>query len=96
MSEAKLFRSDSEFRRWREEHPQGFVINCRRELQPDYIVLHLANCASLMGGSYEEGALTSWSYRKIGGDTPEILSSWIAVNISPMASFTKRCGLCRP
>ena len=37
--------NDDLYQTWLAGHPHGFVINTRRRISPDYLVLHRASCA---------------------------------------------------
>lgn len=91
---AQAFEADSSFHAWAAEHPDGLVINVRRRLSPDYVILHRVTCPSLSEQSYVPGALTERSYRKIGASSEEELLDWIEGRIPNARGFSKRCSRC--
>jgi hypothetical protein len=50
---------------WLRANPRGFVLNVRKHADPDYVVLHRADCPSISTENRTEGAYTGGSYRKI-------------------------------
>ena len=84
--------------RWLTEHPGGFVINTRRNMPSDYMVLHRASCRKI--SSYnrmaQPGGFTSRAYIKICGDSINELSQWVSTNGRLDGSFSKECSKCRP
>ena len=93
---AILFKSDSDFLVWTQQQPEGVVVNLRYYLNADYAVLHRATCGSLVVRRYDEGALTTRAYLKVGAQTEEMLRQWLSANVIRSAGFTQRCGICRP
>ena len=90
----RTFSTDSSFHEWAAKHPEGWVLNVRRRLSPDYVVLHRTTCPSLLGQSYAPGALTERSYGKVGGGSEEELIKWLKTHIPAAPGFTKRCTRC--
>ncbi len=87
---------DEGYLSWIATNPDGLVLNVRRMADPNYVVLHRANCGSISTDKREPGAYTTRGYRKI-----------CAVNVSELqlaakregrsdGSFSNKCGLCRP
>jgi hypothetical protein len=50
---------------WTAAHPYGFVLNVRRVADPDYVVLHRANCGSISNHKHTSGAFTGRKFRKV-------------------------------
>jgi hypothetical protein len=95
MAEAVSFQDDSEFLIWAEAHPDDYVINIRREFDPNYVVLHRASCGTLIGAHHAPGALTTRGYRKVGATDRNALLRWIATK-KGSDRFSKECRLCQP
>lgn len=38
---------DEEYLRWVDEHPDGYVVNVRRNFDPSYVVLHRSSCHTI-------------------------------------------------
>lgn len=83
---------------WLNEHPNGFVINTRRNRPPGYMVLHRASCRKI--SSYNRmarpGGFTSRLYIKICADTVNELRQWVSANGRRDGSFSRECSQCRP
>jgi len=93
----KEFRGDDAgYLDWLATHPDGYVLNVRRNASPDYVVLHRASCGSISNRALAPGAYTERGYRKICADTAEGLRTAAAREGRPDGSFSRRCGLCSP
>ena len=80
---------------WLVRHPKGFVVNVRKTLSDDYVVLHLATCAHI-SAPREPGAYTERSYHKLCGPTlADVLRAPMYCGRAS-GSFTKRCAHCDP
>ena len=64
-----LFENDEAgYLEWISEHPDGYVVNVRRWLDPDYLVLHRATCFSISrhrNMDEDPGGFTERSFEKI-------------------------------
>ena len=86
---------DAGYLDWVSRNRDGYVVNVRRTLTPDYVILHRATCSSI-SASHEAGAYTERSYRKLCGRTmTDVVEAplWCGRH---RGSFTKRCSLCKP
>lgn len=83
---------------WLATHPRGFVLNTRREPDPDYMVLHRATCWSISGyqGRVKPGGYTERSYRKVCAGNVASLDAWVRAHGRRGGGFSKECGFCRP
>lgn len=90
--------SDAEYLAWLARNPTGFVVNTRRQLDPDYMVLHRANCHSISGytATSSSGAFTERSYIKICANSVGELRDWVRRNGRSDGSFSTECQLCKP
>ena len=74
-----VFRDDDEgFLTWISSHPAGFVMNTRRRPDPDYMILHAADCPTLgahCGMNDNPGGFTERAYIKACGDDLKELQS---------------------
>lgn len=93
---ATAFESDQLFHQWVGSNPHGFVINVRRRLSPDYVVLHRSTCPTVSSRTYAPGALTERSYRKIAATSQDQLLDWIKTHMPAAPGFSKRCTRCCP
>ena len=60
---------------WIEAHKNGFVLNVRRVADPDYVILHRADCFTIANRRHAPGAFTGKNYRKIcAADVDELMS----------------------
>ncbi len=87
---------DEGYLAWIAANPNGFVLNVRRMADPDYVVLHRANCGSISTDKREPGAYTTRDYRKICAASVAELQRAAKREGRSDGSFSKRCGLCRP
>jgi hypothetical protein len=84
---------DSEYLAWTAAHPDGFVLNVRREADADYVVLHRASCGTISNDWHAPGAFTGRVYRKICSTSLEELHRAAEREGRSDGSFSKRCGL---
>ena len=86
---------DARYLDWLTRNRDGYVVNVRRNLNPDYVVLHRATCRSI-SEPREAGAYTERGYRKLCGpmmaDVVEA-PTWCG---RLRGCFTRRCSLCKP
>lgn len=95
MNRPLIFQTDGDFYEWARAHPNGFVLNLRRSLTPDYVVLHKASCSTLHRSDFSPGALTSKGYQKVGALTSDALLKWVSNHITGSNGFTKACSRCK-
>ena len=81
---------------WLRENPNGFVLNARREVNPNYVVLHRAHCGSISSDKLALGAYTTRDYRKICATSIAELQRAAKQEGRVDGSCSKRCGLCQP
>lgn len=91
MSVVEFKDDDAAYGEWLSAHPEGYVLNTRREIDPNYVVLHRSTCGTISRPA-EDGAYTSNAYMKIAGDL-EALEDWARRRAR---GISKRCGLCNP
>ena len=67
---------DRRYLDWIDDHPNGFVVNTRREVDPDYFILHRAECKAIRAGArYVAGAFTERGYSKVVAESVKDLRS---------------------
>jgi hypothetical protein len=93
--------SDNEaaYLRWVAKHPNGFVVNTRRELDPDYLVLHRATCATVnkhRGMDENPGGFTERNFQKICCDSLPDLVNYLRGTTGLSDPFSKECSKCTP
>lgn len=86
---------DAGYLDWLAHNRDGYVVNVRRTLNRDYVVLHRANCASV-SAPREGGAYTGRGYRKFCGRTLATVSEAPVYCGRASGSFTNRCSHCNP
>ena len=87
--------NDAGYLDWVARNRDGYVVNVRRKLTPDYVVLHRAMCRSI-SSRREAGAYTERGYRKLCGPTmADVVEAptWCGRR---RGSFTGRCSRCKP
>ena len=81
------------------EHPDGYVVNMRRWLDPDYLVLHHAGCPSVIrypNMRENPGGFTERAYRKLCCTSLSELKDHLSQMTSSPDPFSKvrsRCAL---
>ena len=61
----ELFRDDDAgFTRWRDLHPDGYIVNHAREPGPAYLKLHRSDCSTLQGALPARGDNWTIAYAK--------------------------------
>ena len=74
---------------WTANHPNGYVLNTRRNINRDYMALHRPCCESIADRArYEPGAYTEAEYAKVCADTLAELREWVRHKGRPDGSFT--------
>ena len=90
--------NDADYMAWLVRNPDGFVVNIRRQPDPDYMLLHRASCHSISRytKSTSPGGFTERSYIKVCAGSIEELRDWVRRNGRADGSFSKECSLCAP
>ena len=98
MDIAMFEGNDAGYRAWLTIHPDGYVLNTRRGIDPAYMVLHRAGCHSISqyAANAPEGAFTERNYIKVCASDLDEMRNWVRSNGRPDGSFSKECGFCRP
>lgn len=81
---------------WLINNPEGYVLNLRRRIPPDNVVLHKATCGGISSLKRKPGAYTCRGYRKICEATIEELQFEEIRQMRKDRKFFKRCGNCHP
>ncbi len=83
---------DAGFVRWRDTHPDGFIVNHELPPKPSYLVLHSAPCGTLAGDPKGRGTNWTSALGKTCGDSVTELRAWaqrVGGDLDP-------CRLCGP
>lgn len=99
LEDVQTFHKDEDYERWLYEHPDGFVLNSKTNLDPYYIVLHRASCKSIteLKGRAKEGGFTERKYIKICGPDVQSLQAWLKSNEYRNDLFISiKCSKCKP
>lgn len=97
---AVWFRNDDPgYLTWCEQHPTGYVVNTRREVDPNYTVLHRATCTAIR--KYAEmdvrpGGFTERQYSKCCADSVEELRAVLESCTARRDPFSQVCHRCNP
>jgi len=83
---------DPGFIRWRDTHPDGFIVNHEREPKPSYLKLHRSTCPTLQGALPGHGDNWSTAYAKTCSDDLNELRRWAATIGGPLDP----CRTCTP
>ena len=85
------FRDDNQaYLSWVAAHPDGFVINIQRSLNPSDARLHRASCYTIRGEP-PRGEFVG-EYIKICSESQTDLTGWALGSVGPVQD----CGTCRP
>lgn len=97
MTNAIRFEHDDDgYLVWVKTNPDGYVLNVRVQADPNYVVLHRANCRSISDENLTPGAYTARHYRKVCALSVSDLNEAARKEGRRDGSFSKRCGLCNP
>lgn len=89
---AVLFDDDLSYRDWLAGHPDGYVLNVRRNLAQGYAVLHSANCSHVNNNRYVHGAFTERGYRKVCATSVSELGDWLIATIPAQHGISAECA----
>lgn len=92
----KFANDENGYFAWLIAHPTGYVLNVRKDADPDYVVLHHASCGSISSRKMADGAYTCRNYRKWCADNLSDLQTAAKREGRHDGSFSKRCGMCKP
>jgi hypothetical protein len=88
--------NDEEYLAWIFANPNGYVLNARKNLKPNYMILHTALCKKVT--TYNEmalqGGFTERDFIKVCAKSKGELSSWVRKHGRADGSFSKECSLC--
>jgi hypothetical protein len=79
---------DLGYRQWIKQNSLGYVVNCDRRVNPQYIVLHRATCRTI---SASDVNYTHGDYQKVCARTREELQKW---SVSEAGVAPSACGIC--
>ena len=87
---------DQAYQEWAENHPNGFVVNTRRGIDPKYVAVHRSSCRLIRqyNRMAKPGGFTERTYIKACSEDIDSLSRWAEQNGGPSGGFTKRCSFC--
>ena len=88
--------SGRSYRDWIDLYPEGYVINVRRDLSPEYMVLHRADCRSLANAAHDPAAFVERQYRKVCSTELSELRAWAVEKGRSDGTFSAHCQLCHP
>ena len=84
---------DAAYQQWIDTHQDGFVVNCYRNLNPAYLMLHRARCGTISGQPARGNTWTTGEFVKVCSVDVEALERWARREAN---GTLKPCGLCRP
>ena len=90
---------DAPYLEWLHQHPDGYVLNRRRGISDNYLVLHLAVCGKIRNYTQmaRPGCFTGRGYIKVCSTKLESLYQYARTNgRRPDGSFSRKCGSCNP
>ena len=97
---ARIFRDDERgYLSGAKKNSSGLVVNTRKVLDPDYLVLHRASCATVLrhrNMAVSPGGFTERAYQKICALSVDELHQYLLGAIGRQKTFTKLCTRCNP
>lgn len=97
MEIMKFIDNDTEYLKWINKHPDGFIVNTRKSENSDYFVLHRSRCHHISSDSrWERGAYTENDYIKIGAEDLQELIKWFRKYNSSFNGRFHECKSCNP
>ena len=87
---------DEAYLDWLSVYPDGYVVNVRRKLSSDYVVLHRATCGSIGKRGGDPGGHTERAFLKFCGGTQADVAGVPTLCGRAYGSFSSRCGFCKP
>src|SRR5580765_7693136 len=89
-------QSDSDYLKWLDLNPQGFVIAIKRKGSSSYLRFHKATCSSIRDGNNEKspGGYTERVYIKVASLSAQELREWVSSE-RPKAIWNA-CSHCKP
>lgn len=88
----KFIDNDEGYLKWVDNNLQGFVINCNRQPNSRYLILHRADCRTITGTPANGESWTS-GYMKVCSLDPTELKNWAHQEIK---GNPRHCGICKP
>lgn len=86
------FVDDEEgYLKWLQENPSGFVVNCDRTPNSEYLILHRANCGTIMHATRGPGNWTTGDYIKVCSLKVSELNEWAEKEIGGQPEPCQRC-----
>lgn len=82
---------------WVAANPSGYVVNTRRNLDPDYLVLHRAHCASIRhhrSMAANPGGFTERTYSKLCSESMSALQTYLSDVTGKRDPFSNCCSRC--
>lgn len=96
----KVFdKDDTPYITWLQKHPDGYVLNRRRGMSNNYLVLHRATCGKIHGYTQmaRPGGFTERGYIKICSINLDSLYEYARIKGGrPDGSFSGKCRTCSP
>lgn len=96
----QIFQDDeSGYIDWVMNNPNGYVVNSRREFDPQYLVLHRACCSTILKHRNMEtkpGGFTERNYQKICASSVTDLVDYLVGSYRNQNPFSKLCSRCNP
>lgn len=96
INQVQYFSDDFSYLIWLQNHSSGFVLNLRRRRDPNYVVLHRANCRTICRRPQAAGAYTERDYRKVAAQHLDALREAARAEGRTDGSFSKTCTRCDP
>ena len=93
IADVELFKDDDAgYLEWINSNTDGFVVNCNRQPNPNYLYLHLASCSTI-SGIPANGKSWTFDYIKVCSLDQKELEKWVQQQVG---GKLKHCSTCRP
>ncbi|CAG0994642.1 Ribonuclease 3 [Methanosarcinales archaeon] len=93
FADIEQFKDDDKgYLNWIKNHSVGYVVNCNRQPNPNYLILHRADCNTICGIP-AKGKFWTKDYIKICSLNPNELENWAQKQYE---GELQRCPICKP
>lgn len=84
-------RDDDAYLAWVHTWPHGYVLNCERSLNPNYLVLHRAVCYTITDPGPQATTWTEHEYIKVCSTDRQQLRQWASDRTQSVPTYCQLC-----
>ncbi len=90
MTAFHIVKKDQIFLDWLQQYPSGYVLNTELKPNPNYMMLHTADCDAWSKSYASENPFTGEKYSKVVAESISELREWMKKNGRPDGDFKGR------